>query len=130
MTMSDTTKPGATQSDATTSSRYALFSITFGVVFAIAYLVVMKYGWQLFTYYPKVGQWTLLAHPATLPSPGPGMKWFGYVATTTIVATVAGLIVSLIPEKVLQRVWWSGMIWLVPIAAMCVVLYMILGEGD
>ena len=130
MTMSGATKTGTTKPDAAQPAVYAVFAVTFGVVFSIAYLFVMDKSWQLFTYYPAVGQWTLFGHPATGPSPGPGMKWFGYVATCAIVAAVAGAVVSFIPEKLLTRVWWSGLVWLVPIVSMIVVGYLIVVVGD
>ena len=72
--------------------RYPIFAITFGLVFSVLYLFVMAKGWPLFTYYPAVGKWVWLTHPAGVASPGPGMKWFGYVATTGIVSFVAGII--------------------------------------
>lgn len=110
--------------------RYPIFAITFGLVFSVLYLFVMAKGWPLFTYYPAVGKWVWLTHPAGVASPGPGMKWFGYVATTGIVSFVAGIIACIIPESVIKRIWWPGLIWVIPILAMFVVLYLIVVEGD
>jgi hypothetical protein len=72
----------------------------------------------------------MFSNPANVPSPGPGMKWFGYVATTGIVSGIAGLIACLIPEQVVRRVWWPALIWVVPVLAMVVVGYMVLSEAD
>src|SRR5579862_866689 len=116
-----------------TLGRYPVFAITFGAVFAVFYLFVMNYGWQLFTYYPALGQWTWRAGPATVPTgtaAPAAMKWYGYVAMTGIVAFVVGIVAALIPGNVLRRFWWPGLIWLVPICAMFVVLYLILVVGD
>jgi hypothetical protein len=126
----DQSKPGAAMSEGTPSNRFGLFAITFGVVFSIFYLFVMNYGWQLFTYYPKVGQLTFLNHPPSGPSPGGPMKWYGYVATSGVVAFVVGLLICVIPEKVLAKFWWAGLIWLVPILATVVLLYLIIVVGD
>jgi hypothetical protein len=131
MTTSDVTKPGMTTSDVTkpgmtTSGRYPVFAITFGSVFAVVYLFVLNYSWQLFTYYPAVRQWTLFGHPAS----GPAMKWYGFLATSAVVAAVAGLIVSSIPERLLNRVWWSGLIWLLPIGCIIALGYLIVVVGD
>src|SRR5262245_27781043 len=126
MTMSSMSKAGPDKP----SGRYSIFAITCGVVFAIIYPLIMHYGWHLFTYYPAIGKFTLFAHPAGVPNAGPGMKWFGYVATASIVSVLAGLVVSLIPEKVLERFWWSGLIWLVPILGMIGVVFLIWVLGE
>jgi hypothetical protein len=129
-----TAAPGKAQArDAGTLGRYPVFAISFGAIFSVVYLFVMNYSWQLFTYYPAMGQWTLFGHPATVPAgtaAPAAMKWYGFVATAAIVAFVVGLIASLIPENLLRRFWWPGLIWLVPTCAMLVVLYLILVVGD
>ena len=137
MTMTSSARSGsalhADAADKGTLGRYPVFAITFGVVFSIFYLFVMNYSWPLVTYYPAVGQWTLWSHPAVVAAgtPAPGaMKWYGYVATSGVVALVAGLLASAIPANVLRRIWWPGLIWLVPICAMLAVLYLILVVGD
>ena len=109
--------------------KYPLFAITFGAVFSVLYLFVMNYSWQLFSYYPQVGKFAFWT--STLPATaGPQMKWYGYVATCAIVSFVAGLIVCLLPTNLLRRIWWPGLIWLVPGCAMLVALYLILVVGD
>ena len=108
---------------------YAVFSITFGVIFCILYLFVMNYGWQLFTYYPKTNQWMLFNRPPA-GTAGPAMKWFGYVATSLLAAGVAGVIATMIPEQTLRRFWWRGLIWLVPIVATVVLAWLIVVVGD
>ena len=121
----------ATSHDPDALGRYPVFAITFGSVFSVLYLFIMNYSWQLFSYYPQAGKFTFLK--ATLPaasSPGPQMKWYGYVATCLLVSFVAGLIVSLLPPNFLRRFWWPGLIWLVPGIAMVIVLYLIVALGD
>jgi len=130
MTTAEMTKSAVPPSDAATVGRYAVFAITFGAVFAVFYLFVMNYGWQLFTYYPASGQWTLLNHPPAGASPGPAMKWFGYVATTGVVSALAGLIVCVIPANVLKRIWSPALIWIVPILSIIVLAYLIVAVGD
>lgn len=121
----------ATLHDPDALGRYPVFAITFGSVFSVLYLFVMNYSWQLFTYYPQSGRFAFLkdALPAA-SSPGPAMKWYGYVATCAIVSFVAGVIVSLVPPGLLKRFWWPGLIWLVPGVAILVVLYLIVAVGD
>jgi hypothetical protein len=124
MTMSSGTKHD------THLGRYPIFAITVGIWFSILYLFVMAKGWPLFTYYPAVNKWTLFTHPAGVPSAGPAMKWYGFVATTSVISLAAGVIACILPESLIKRIWWPGLIWVVPILAMVVVLWLILGEGD
>lgn len=122
-----------TEPDLAAMGPYPVFAITFGAIFSVVYLYVMTHSLQLFTYYPAVGQWTLLGHPATVAAgtaAPAAMKWYGYVATTGVVAFVAGLLASLIPLNVIRRIWWPNLIWVVPICAMITVLYLILVLGD
>ena len=124
MTTSDVTKPGTAG-----FFRYSNFAITVGEVFAIFYVIALHYGWALFTYYPAVNEWVLYGHSAAAASPGPAMKWFGYVASSCIVAALAGLIVLFVfTEDVLKRRWWPGFVWLLPTIAMLIVFYLIATE--
>lgn len=119
----------ANSADPGALGKYPVFAITFGAVFSVFYLFVMNYSWQLFSYYPKAGQLTFWT--STLPATaGPQMKWYGYVATCAIVSFIAGLIVCLLPTTLLRRIWWPGLIWLVPGLAMLAALYLILYVGD
>jgi hypothetical protein len=128
MTMAGATKPGMVGPDKP-SGRYSVFAITCGVVFGVLYPLILNYGWQLFTYYPAVGKFALFDHPLGDPSAGPKMKWFGYVVTASIVSVVAGLVVCAIPEKLLNRFWWSGWVWVIPILSMIALLYLIVVLG-
>jgi hypothetical protein len=123
--MSDIAKLNATKSEAA-SSRFPDFAITFGAVFAVVYLFVLNYGWQLFTFYPAAGRWTLFRNPAS----GPAMKWYGYMATTAVIAALAGLIVMLLPENTRKSLRWYGIIWIVPIVCTIILLFLIVVVGD
>jgi hypothetical protein len=83
------------------AGRYSVFAVTCGAVFAVIYPFILNFGWQLFTYYPALGEVTLFNHPPSQKSDA--MKWFGYVTTAAIVSVVAGLVVSLVPERILNR---------------------------
>ena len=106
------------------AGRYSIFAVTCGAVFAVLYPFVMHFQWQLFTYYPRVGKVVLFNRVGTAPPPD-AMKWYGYVASAAIVSVLAGLVVSLIPERLLNRLWWSGFIWVLPVLGMVAVGYLI-----
>jgi hypothetical protein len=106
-----------------TRSRFGVFSITFAAVYSAVYYVVLVNNWPLFSYGPAVGQWTLFNHSA---SAGPTMYWYGWIATSAIVGTIAGLIVSYLPAGVSGRVW-SGLAYLVPLCSIAAIVYLLSG---
>jgi hypothetical protein len=106
-----------------TSRRFRVFAVTFAVVYAAAYYVVLVHNWPLFSYGPAVGEWTLFNHAA---SDGPTMYWYGWIATSAIVAAGAGAITSLLPEQ-FGRLLWSGLAWLVPLGAIAAIFHLLGG---
>jgi len=105
------------------SRRFGVFAVTFAVVYAVAYYIVLVNNWPLFSYGPAVGEWTLFNHGA---SDGPTMYWYGWIATSAIVAAVIGALVSLLPEQMSRRLW-SGFAWLVPLGAIAAIFHLLGG---
>lgn len=94
-------------------SRYfslRIFSLMFGSVYTLAVI----YNWPLFFYFPAVKQFSL--HDLPLATFGPGMSWFGWIATAALAAILAAVIFPLI----LPKRWIDQMppriFWLVPLA--------------
>ncbi len=56
----------------------------FSVVYSLAYLGVLSIDAALFRYYPQVGEWTWGWKP--LADAGPGMAWYGLMASAVLVA--------------------------------------------
>jgi hypothetical protein len=82
--------------------RRAFALAVFTGVFASVYLACFLNGWTLFRYYPLTGELTTLDLPRTA---GPAMGWYAWIVQGFVVATVAGLLGWLLPEK------WAGKIW-------------------
>jgi hypothetical protein len=55
---------------------------------------------------------------------GPVMFWYGWMATSAIVATLAGLVAAVLPASIAQRVW-PGWAWVIPAAVMIVFCYLL-----
>ena len=106
-----------------TSRRFGVFAVTFAAVYAVVYYIVLVNNWPLFSYGPAVGEWTLFNHGA---SDGPTMYWYGWIATSVIVAGVIGALVSLLPEQMSRRLW-SGLAWLVPLGAIAAIFHLLGG---
>lgn len=94
-------------------SRYfslRIFSLMFGSVYTLAVI----YNWPLFFYFPAVKQFSL--HDLPLATFGPGMSWFGWIATAALAAILAAVIFPLILPKRWIDQMPPGVFWLVPVA--------------
>jgi hypothetical protein len=103
--------------------RFPIFAVTFAAVYAVVYYFAVDYNWALFSYGPAVGQWTLLTHPAAA---GPTMYWYGWIATSAVAGTAAGLVACVLPEQIGRRIWY-GFAWLVPLCSMAAIGYLLSG---
>jgi hypothetical protein len=101
----------------------SVFSIMFAVVFAVSYIIVVEKNYALFTYHPAVGEWSLGVEKA---KDGPAMYWFGWLATTTIIASMAGALATLLPESVTSRLW-PGLTWVSAVGVMAAFCYLLGG---
>lgn len=80
--------------------------VVFGITYCIAYIAVLSKDAALFRYYPQTRQFSWGWAP--LSDVGPGMAWYGLMAS----AAVAGIVLALIlpHEKIAlalrNRLWW------------------------
>jgi len=54
----------------------------------------------------------------------PAMYWYGWIATSTIAASVAGFVACYLPQRLTQRLW-SGLSWVAPLCAIPVFCYLL-----
>jgi hypothetical protein len=106
-----------------TARSFSVFSIVFAVVFAVAYVFVVELNYAMFTYHPIAGEWGAGVEKA---QEGPAMYWFGWLATSGLIAAVAGAAATLLPDSVTGRLW-PGLTWLAAIGVMIAFCYL-LGE--
>ena len=92
--------------------RATVFSITFGVVYALCFY----YNWPLFAYYPQVNE----AHFSSqlIETAGPPILWYGWLATAALVSLAAAMIV---PRGVSDRLW-HGWAWIIPAGVVIAIL--------
>ncbi len=93
--------------------------MAFTVVFCAAYGVIFAMDWPLFLYYPLHGD--LVWGHETLQGAGPGMAWYGLLASAGLIALPAAVI---LPDRMVDRVL-RDYVWLFPVAAMLVCIYLL-----
>ncbi len=86
----------------------------FSLIFGCAYTLAVIYNLPLFYYFPAVKHFSL--HDLPLETFGPGMSWFGWIATAALAAILAAVMFPLILPKRWIDQMPSGVFWLVPLA--------------
>jgi hypothetical protein len=97
--------------------------IVFAVVYAIAYLVCVEGNYALFTYHPAINEFGMGVQKA---KDGPAMYWYGWLATATAVAAVAGFVAALLPAPLTRRLSPS-LTWLAALAVLAVFCWLLKG---
>jgi hypothetical protein len=93
----------------------------FSAAFAGLYVIVLYFNLAMFTYHPAINAWDWLVTP---PRAGPTMYWYGLIATSAVGAAIVTVVAALVPAQWRARVW-TGWTWLIPIAAMAIVLFIL-----
>ena len=107
------------------------FAFAFGIAFAPLYVLALKLDLALFTVYPSLGvvlPGTHHARDVVAPSMAfvaPAMYWYGWTATASFGALIAGLVAALMPERWTGPIW-PGWLWVVPTLAMIACVYLTL----
>ena len=115
----------------TSSPWFRRFAFVYGTAFAILYVIALRLDFALFTVYPTIGVVLLGAHHSrdhVAPSMGsfmPAMHWYGLAATASVGAVMFGFVAALLPERC-SRLFWSGWLWVTPVAAMIGCVYLTL----
>ncbi len=84
----------------TATNKLGIFTIVFGIAYAVIYVVCTEVNLPLLTYHPVTGDLGFLYQP---PGRGPAMYWYGWMLTSLIGAVVLALAATIIPEPWLQR---------------------------
>lgn len=100
---------------------FSVFTIVFAVVFAVVYVVCVEKNYALFTYHPALAEF---GAGVQAPREGPAMYWYGWLATSTLAAVLAGTLASALPARLVGRLW-PGFAWTVPVAAMAIFCYLL-----
>src|SRR6516162_3877945 len=81
-------------------TKAGIFSITFGIAFALLYTAFERLNWPLFTYHPVSG---VVDFGRQLAGIGPPMFWYGWTALAAAAALVVALAATIVPTRWLRR---------------------------
>ena len=121
--MSTTTQAAPATRSASLASSVAFrnFAIVFAIATPIIYVICEMRNWPLFTYPPGTKRvdpgWA-----AAVRDEGPAMYWYGWTASTLLVAGLLGLAAVKLPESIARKIPLS-LVWIVPLAAIPVLVY-------
>ena len=110
-----------TNSPAASSTRKRTFALVFGISFAILYVVCDMAALPLFTYHPGTDRIDFGYTPARRDE-GPAMYWYGWIATSTLGASIVGLAAALLPEKISSKIPLA-LAWIVPLVLLPILIY-------
>jgi hypothetical protein len=91
----------------------------FAAAFAVVYLLSVEANWALVTYHPRINEWEFLTRPA---KSGPAMHWYGWLATSFLVASAISALALPLTRRWQPPVWIG---WAVPLAVMVVFVYLL-----
>jgi hypothetical protein len=115
---------GAKSSSLASSEAFGSFAIVFAIASPIVYVVSELGRLPLFTFHPGTNRidfgWAD-AHPGQ----GPAMYWYGWLATTLIVAALLGWLATLLPRRAAKKIPLF-LIWLLPLPALAILAYVLM----
>jgi hypothetical protein len=97
----------------------------FAIAFAIIYAPTMDLNWTAATYPPIQGIWQW-GKAAPLGGGSPAMYWYGFVVTAGLGALVVTGLAALIPDKVMERIPWPSLTWVVTLCSIAYIAYVLL----
>ena len=106
----------------TATNKLGVFTMVFGIAYAVIYVICTEVNLPLLTYHPVSGEIGFLYQP---PGRGPAMYWYGWMLTSLLGAVALALVIYDHAEmelEFLKNRWWS--VAIAAVAAAAVVLLM------
>ena len=117
--MSTTTVSGV--SSLASSVTFRTFAVVFAIATPIVYTICDMQNWPLFTYHPGTNR-VDLGWARAVPNEGPAMYWYGWTASTLLASAALGVLATLLPQSLTQRIPLS-LVWLLPIVVLPILIY-------
>jgi hypothetical protein len=123
--MSTTTPSSARTAPSTSflaaSTAFKKFATTFSISGPVVYCLVQYFNYPLFTFHPATDR-IVWGYEAARSGEGPNMLWYGWSATTILIAAALGIIAMMLPDRIIRKIPLS-LVWILPILAIPYVIY-------
>jgi hypothetical protein len=103
------------------SAKFKTFVIVYAIVHPVTYVICVIWQLPLFTYHPATNRFAL-GWEAARSGEGPNMTWYGWVATTVLVGLIVGMVATMLPERVTNKIPLA-LVWLLPMLAIPTMAY-------
>ncbi|MGA8499517.1 MAG: hypothetical protein WB764_28820 [Xanthobacteraceae bacterium] len=120
-TTTTTSRTAPAPSSLAASAKFKTFATTFSISGPVIYCVIQFFNWPLFTFHPATDR-LVWGYEAARSGEGPNMLWYGWTATTILIAAALGLIAMMLPERISRKIPLA-LVWIFPILAIPYVIY-------
>jgi len=120
-TTATTSRPAPSTSSLAASAKFRTFAMAFSTSGPLVYCVCQFFNWPLVTFHPATNR-LVWGYEGPRPGEGPNMLWYGWTATTVLVAAVVGIVAMLLPVRITEKIPLA-LIWLLPILAIPYIVY-------
>ena len=103
------------------SAKFKTFAISFSTFGPLIYCFSQFFNWPMFTFHPATNR-LVWGYEGPRPGEGPNMLWYGWTATTLLVAVVVGVVAMMLPARMTKKMPLALM-WLFPILAIPYIVY-------
>ena len=123
MSTTTTTTPRAATppSSLAASSKFKTFVTTFSIAGPVVYCLVQYFNYPLITFHPATDR-LVWGYEAARSGEGPNMLWYGWTATTILIAAALGIIAMMLPERISRKLPLA-LVWIFPILAIPYIIY-------
>jgi hypothetical protein len=121
MTTATDIRPAKETGSLASSAAFRTFAVVVAMTAPVIYVICEMQNWPLFTYHPATNEFDWLYAPP-VRNEGPVMHWYGWIANAAIGSAALGLLATLLPERIVNRIPLA-LVWIVPLAAMPVLIY-------
>jgi hypothetical protein len=113
------TSPAA--SSLAASSKFKTFVTVFSITGPVVYCVIQYFNYPLFTFHPATDR-IVWGYEAARSGEGPNMLWYGWSATTILIAAALGIVAMLLPQRITDKIPLS-LVWIFPVLSIPYVIY-------
>jgi hypothetical protein len=103
------------------SSKFKAFATVFSITGPVVYCVIQYFNYPLFTFHPATDR-IVWGYEAARSGEGPNMLWYGWSATTILIAAALGIIAMLLPQRITRKIPLS-LVWIFPVLSIPYVIY-------